>query len=242
MNIIKITDSNLNKSNIVYLYSVLGSYISDAKGRIDAAIDSGRAVLNLNVGNFQDETLRSEIEDKVADVIAVSYKYDFFKKRLKTYGLNNLETELLYSAVISADLEEDKRFVIRKIKNSKEYSIDGVYNFRLGALKNKWDEIAGYIPDYFAADQLREFITYLIKEKKGRRVYVENGKVYDGRFKRLMRTELLKSDSDEGKIIKEVILSGCGEVELSSKIDETDEFYLKEYFGDNIFLRSGYFS
>ena len=38
----------------------------------------------------------------------------------------------------------------------------------------------------------------------------------------------------EGKIIREVILSGSGEVELCDKPPKLDEFYLKEYYFDKI--------
>ena len=97
---------------------------------------------------------------------------------------------------------------------------------------NKWEEIAGYIPPYFSNFELKEFITYLIGEKKGKKVFVESGKVYDKRFNRLKRVNLLPSG--QLGVIKEILISGASEIELKGNLPENEEKYLKEYFGDKI--------
>ena len=52
-----------------------------------------------------------------------------------------------------------------------------------------------------------------------------------GRLKRCM---LL--DGDNIKIIREILLSNCGEVELSGDIPKDDEYYLKEFYNDKIYF------
>ena len=97
------------------------------------------------------------------------------------------------------------------------------------------------MPEYFQGTQLKDFITYLLEDKK-RKVFIEGEKVYDADFKRLSRGELMDKGLEEGRIVREVLLSGCGEVEVNSPLSATDEKYLKEYFGDKITLGKGYFS
>ena len=80
-----------------------------------------------------------------------------------------------------------------------------------------------------------------IKEKQGKKVYIENERVYDKNFNRLQRCLLTNLDIDEARVIREVILSGSGEVELNDKPSEIDEYYLKEYFGDKIRFGKGFF-
>ena len=75
-------------------------------------------------------------------------------------------------------------------------------------------------------------------ENKRKKVYVEEGRVYDAHYRRLKRASLL--DGDKAKVLQEVLLSCCGEVELLGDISFDDEFYLKEYFNHRIiFKRNG---
>ena len=62
--------------------------------------------------------------------------------------------------------------------------------------------------------------------------------MYDSHYRRLKRSSLL--EGDEIKIVREVLLSNCGEVELSGAIPKEDEYYLKEFYTDKIFFSSGY--
>ena len=115
--------------------------------------------------------------------------------------------------------------------------MDGVYNFRLKPLKKKWGEVASYIPTSFLNTQLKEFITYLLENRK-KRVYIDCGRVYDSHYRRLRRSMLLGGDGVE--IVREVLLSGCGEVELCGDIPKDDEFYLKEYYSDKIYFSGSF--
>lgn len=153
--------------------------------------------------NFDRELLRPIFEDlcdKIADVIAIGYKYDFFSDKIKGVGLSKNHRELLITALIAADLQEDKRYIRARIKKcsiqsrfEKDFclAIDGFYNFRLTALKNKWAEVAEYVPSYFSLRELSDFIAYLSCEKNGKRVIIDGQKVYDSRYNRLRRSSLL---------------------------------------------------
>ena len=89
------------------------------------------------------------------------------------------------------------------------------------------------MPNYFGETQLKDFIGFLLENKK-KRIFVEEGKVYDVHFKRLLRSQLL--DGNELKITKEILLSNCGEVELKGNIPIDDEKYLKEFYRDRVYF------
>lgn len=236
-----VSDTYHNKVNLEYLFCSTEDTVKRLGGKIRLNDRKQRMEVVIEVDGATLKFIRPAVEDKIADVIAVNYKYNYFKKHLRTSGLKPLESEFLLSALISADIDDDKRYVRGKIRGSENYVIDGAFNFTMKPLKEKWAEVVGYIPSVFISEQLKEFIVYLVKDKGGRRVFVDNGKVYDRHFNRLSRTKLTGRDCD-GEIIREIILSASGEVELGSRLPEIDEFYLKEFFGDKIFFRKSYFT
>ncbi len=227
---IKVTESGAGAKNLGYVSRGVSGLLGDLSGREKFSGDSERSALTLKVAKEYEDIFRGEIEDRIADVIAVRYKYAFFKRYVRTDGLNELETELLRAALIAADLDEDKRYIVRRLRSYGEYAIDGIYNFRLAPLKKKWRDIVGYIPPYFTDEQLNEFVSYLMGEKRNKRVLVENDGVYDSKYNKLDRTSLT-CDMSEGKIVREVILSASGSVAVRQRLDKTDEKYIRRFFG-----------
>ena len=242
MSQIKITEASNKSKNVIYIYDMLSAVIKQLGCVSDLRGGKNRYELIIDVPSSYKELLINEIEDKIADVITVNYKYTFFSKRLNSSGLSSVERELLLTALISADIDEDKKYVVKKLKNYTEYTLDGIFNFRLKPLKEKWLDIVSYIPPGFQSVQLKDFIVYLIRDKMGKRVYFDGGQVYDKRYNILKRIELLSGDSGDIPIVKEILLSGAGEVELGSPLPERDEYYLKEFYGDRVRFSANYFA
>lgn len=234
-----VSDKDVNEKNLYYIQSGVAEILSSTGSRFDVETFGSRTVFSVDCPDGYFDILRAEISDKVAEVIVIKYKYDFYKKRLALEGLNKTEKEILITSLIAADLEDDKRYAFERIKGDNEIAVDGVYNFRLKQLKKKWEEVVSYIPSGFLTEQMKEFISYLLENKK-KRIYIEGGRVYDAHFRRLKRTELL--DYNNTKILLEVLLSNCGVIELTGKIPETDEKYLREFYGDKIIFSGSNFS
>lgn len=232
------SDAAKRCGNVEYLYRTLNDSVTLAGGNAAIDGDGARCVFKADVPDENATFFIPSLEDKIADIIAVNYKYEYFKRYIRPSGLKEIEYELLLSALIAADIEEDKRYVLSRL--AAPYAIDGSFIFMMKPLKKKWSEVVGYVPTYFNEKELRDFIGYIVEEKKGRRVYVASGGVFDGRYNKLCRSKLL--GDGEGGVVKEVILSSSGEVELDCKISDLEEYYLKEFFGDKIFFRKGYFS
>lgn len=234
-----VSDCYENNNNILYVRENLSElFFKTEKSRLVA--DRQRVGLYLSAS---DDVLRpavEELSDKLCDVIAIGYKYDFFTRNLKADGLCPGEKELLIAALIAADFDDDKRYVRSRMAlcdfcGGLSFAIDGFYNFRLASLKNKWNEVISYVPSYFSRRELGDFIAYLLCEKKGRRVIVDGEKVYDKRFNRLKRSALAGGKSG-GEVVKEAILSGAGEVEVKNRPKAEEERLLKEYFGDKVYF------
>lgn len=239
MAIIRVSDKYQNEKNLYYIQSGVAEILSSTASVFEISKLGSRIVLDINCPDEYCEILKVEIADKISEVVAIRYKYDFYKKRLSLQGLSCLEKEILITSLIAADLDDDKRYAFEKIKGDSEIAIDGVYNFRLKPLKKKWEEVVSYIPSGFFTAQMKEFISYLLENKK-KIVYIESGCVYDSHFRRLKRTDLL--DSENVRILLEVLLSNCGVIELAGNIPEIDEKYLKEFYGDKIIFSNGNFN
>lgn len=239
MSIINLTESELRKENLYYLQSTLSELFANARCSVSEIETCKRVKLSVECPDHYLDIVRAEIIDRVAEIIVIKYKYDYFKKTLGIGGLTSSEKEILIASLIAADLEDDKRYALDRLKNQDEIAVDGVYNFRLKALKNKWEDIVSYMPPCFISSQLRDFVTYLL-ENKNKRVYVDCGKVYDSHYRRLKRCALL--DGDGLQIIREVLLSNCGEVEILGEVPKEDEKYMREFYGDKIYFSQGYYS
>jgi hypothetical protein len=236
---IEITENQIHGDNLYYVQNSLGEIFNHADCSLQRISCGDRESLLVNCPEYYLDIVKAEICDKVAEIVAIKYKYDYFKANIRLGGLSEGEKEILLVSLIAADLEDDKKYCLDRFKETSNISIDGVYNFRLQLLKKKWEEVVSYIPNCFFSEQVKDFITYLLEQRK-KRVYVENGKIYDAHYRRLKRTRLI--EYEKLNIVREIILSNCGEVEISGSIPEEDEKYLKEFYGTKIIFSNGYFS
>ncbi len=234
MESLKITDCESNIANIVYMYSGLSEVLSGASRSFSTYYEGDRSVLEVSADSEYVDLIRVEIEDKISDIIAVNYKYSCFSSVVHPYGLTKDENEILISALISADIDDDKQYIKQKIFSEKEYSVDGIFNFRLSSLKKKWKDVTSYVPKTFDSEKLKDFIAFILDEKRSRRVFVENGKVFDKYFRRVNRTFLTGKQYGDGRLLNEILLSGGGEAELLSAVTDREEDYLREYLGNKI--------
>ena len=233
---IEITDSAKEELSLEYISSSIGELVKDFGGDISSFNRVERVGLVISCPENYFDLFKSEIEDKIADVIAVKYKYSFLKSKMYVAGLSEYESEILYTTVISADLEDDKRYIVRKLKAFDKYVIDGIFNFRLQPLKSKWKEVASYIPFFFSSRQLCDFISYVLGEKRGKKVLIDGKSVYDLNFNRLKRSVLLSHTPD---VVKEALLSPCAYVEVVNSVSTEEEKQLKKFFGQRVSFSSG---
>lgn len=230
-----ITEKDYKEDNLLYIQNSMADYMGKVGIEFSIKRIGARVMLKVDFPEYYSEILGLEIADKIGEIIAINYKNEFFKKSISISGLSKNEEEILFTSLIAADLDDDKRYIVKKILDLDEIAIDGVYNFRLQKLKQKWKEIASVMPSTFVKSQLKDFISYLTENKR-KKIFIQDEKVYDGHFRRLKRSMLLGGENIN--LVREVLLSNCGEIELYGKIPTEDEAYLREYYADKIFFSS----
>lgn len=236
---IKVSESINKVDNLYYIQSSLGEVLKSSECKLSQLSLDDRVVLTVEFPDYYKDIIKTEIYDKIAEVVAIKYKYDFFKSEIKLSGLSKDQKEIMFTGLIAADFNEDKRYSYERIKDNEEIAIDGMFNFKLNPLKRKWKDVVEYMPNCFFPSQLKDFIIYL-KENRKKRVYVDNGKVFDSHYRRLSRCSLI--GYERLSVVREVILTNCGEVEINGPLPNDDEGYLKEYYGNRIIFSTGYFN
>lgn len=232
MKVLRICERTDNADKLDYIVNCEGLKITFEK-ECKMQFVGEFSFLELYVADETQFVANRLIVDRIADVICVSYKYELFKEKIKGNGLNDEDKEILLSAVIAADFEDDKRYVKSKIKLEEQCSIDGIYYFKMQKLQKKWEEIASYVPEYFTPEELKEFVGYLINEKSGRRVYIDGDEAFDGRYKRLNKTDILPC-AERNKLLKESLLAGAGEICFLNKPEPNVSACFEKFFGDKI--------
>lgn len=230
-----VSENKQNKQNLLFIQTNIIEALKIPDCTVREKNFDDRDVLLFTFPDCYKEIFKGEVIDRVAETIVVRYKYDFFTQNVKVSNLSQDEREILFASIISADLIEDKKYTMNRLKGFDEIAIDGVYNFYLSQLKKKWLDIISYIPPTFSKSELKDFVSFLLENKK-KRIYIDGGKVYDYNFRRLRRVSLLPSLHLH--VFLEVLLSNCGEIELMGGIPKDDEFYIKEFYGEKIFFSS----
>ena len=171
--------------------------------------------------------LQQFIVEHVADILTIGYKYEYFQTNLSLPILTPKDKFLFCSALVAADYADDKRYVARRIEGSSTLSLDGVYNFKLKELKERWGEILSFIPKDFGEYSLENFLDYVISDGEGK-AYIKENTVYDENYRKIAKSELLGKKS----LVAELLLSGAAGVYCFGKTDRETETFVKKYYKD----------
>ena len=171
--------------------------------------------------------VRKFAEEHIADILTIGYKYAFFEKRLPLPLLRQDQKRLLLTALVSADYKEDRAYALRKIRGYERYCLDGVFHFRLGELKARWEGIAEYIPTEMSNSNTESFLGFLAEDGEGK-IFIKDGKVYNGDYLPLTRSALTGKVS----VIGEVLLGGAEQVYCFGEVDGEVKSFLKKYYAE----------
>ena len=110
--------------------------------------------------------VQRKLNDAVSQALTLGYKNIFVRKLLKI-DKSNFYQNVLVNTICIFDNEYDKQIVSRVVDVDKTLCLDGYYNFRLGAIKKKWQEITKLVSDnfYVLSDNtlIVEFLQYLLE-------------------------------------------------------------------------------
>lgn len=235
---ITVSESNSKNLNVAYIYNSMSRYLSICGADADITFDDSRTNLVMTAENRFHSYLKKFTEERIAEAVAIGYKYALFRKYIHPAGLPEGDLEVLLCALVSADFDEDKKYVCQRLKDIKVYSIDGFYNFRLQELKEKWLGIIDCIPCCFTERDLRDFLNYLMEEKDDKLVHFKDGELYDDNCIRLKRAALIDGElNNYDSLVREIFLSGATQIECLSNPPCPLYEVLKKYYGGRISFR-----
>lgn len=210
---------------ISYLYNALLGQITASGGTGELVFGEERAALRISAAKNIAE-LRARVSERIAEVVCIGYKYTFLAAHLNV-SLSKREKKLLCAALIAADFEGDRAFVRRKLERTAEYSIDGFYDFRLGALREKWARIVDYVPESFSSHDLGKFCEFLVGESRNK-IYVKGNTVFAENFTPLRRSRL----TGEEDVETEIMLSDAGFVYCLGDVEEPLGDFLQKFYAE----------
>lgn len=224
---ITITQNGFNKDYMSYVYGRVKERFSFLPAEFFMRNDGEQSCIALKSEHAYCPYIRRFTEENLADVIAVGYKYAYFDKRLHLPLLSPDKRRILITALVGADLREDKAYALRRFRGSEQYSLDGVYHFRLRELIRRWQEIADYVPVDMGEPSLNGFLEYLSEDGRGK-VFVKNGKVYDEEYRLLNKSVLTGQET----VVGEIILSQAERVYCFGETEKGTTAFLKKYYGE----------
>ena len=225
---ITITQNGFEEAYMSYLYTRVRERFSFLPATCDMKTSGEYAEIAFRTEREYFPYVRKFVEENMADVIAVGYKYDFFEKRLVLPLLSSFQKYLLCTAFVAADYHDDKAYARKRFSGEGSYSLDGIFHFRLRELQRRWEGIAGYVPTDMSVSSLDGFLEFLTEDGEGK-LFVKGGKVYDEEYRPLTRSELTGKPSAIGEV-----LLGCAKrVYCFGETDRETEAFLRKYYGAN---------
>ena len=83
-----ITEKSKNVDNLYYLQTALVEILNSSEYSVKNDVIEDRAKLNITCPEYYSEVIKMEVCDKIAEVIVVKYKYEYFKKTIKLIELD----------------------------------------------------------------------------------------------------------------------------------------------------------
>lgn len=221
---ITVSDAGANSLYITYLYNALAGALARLGGSEELILGE-RSALRIRAEDEEGE-LRDALKEHLAEIVGIGYKYRYLYGKLNV-ALSAHDKNLLCAALIAADFEGDKGYILRKVGEGPEYNIDGLYAFRLGPLKEKWQHIAEYVPVGFSETDLKQFCDFLVGESKNK-IYLQGKTVFGENFKPLKRSCLFGQENTE----TEIMLSDAGFVYCLGDVGDDVSDFLQKFYAE----------
>lgn len=226
---ITVTQNGADRLYMSYLYGKVTDKFSFLPAECELETDGDRIRLVLSSERKYCPYIRNYTEENIAEIIAVGYKYRYFSDALFLPMLSGAEKDILLTALVAADLVDDKEYIKKQLKGADEYCIDGTFRFRLGDLKSRWKGIAEYIPSEFSSASLESFLDFLIGESDGK-AFLKDGKLYDEDYRKMNRSALI----GQATPTREILLSGADNIYCFGTPDPATKNFLKKYYKEKV--------
>ena len=130
---------------------------------LDERFRSCYAVACSDTYRFQ---VQRKLNEAVSQALTLGYK-NIFVRDLLGVGSDSFYKNVLVNVICVFDNDYDKQIVSKLVEVEQNICIDGYYNFRLGAVKQKWSDVIKLLADnfYVLSDNglIIEFLQYLLE-------------------------------------------------------------------------------
>lgn len=223
---ITITQNGFDGLFMSYLYERVRERFSFLPSSCDLSGEGDCMRIDFKTERAYCPYVRKFAEENMADIIAVGYKYAFFEKNIALPLLDKKQKRLLLTALVAADYREDKSYALRRVCGFENYSLDGVFHFRLQELKKRWAGIVEYVPADMSMASIDGFLDFLTEDGEGK-LFVKGGRVYDEEYRLLGKSSLTGKSTPIG----EILLGGAERVYCFGETDRETSAFLRKYYG-----------
>ena len=154
-----------------YVKEQLVPWMEEIDGITSEMDERSRSYFSLACSDTYRFQVQRKLNDAVSQALTLGYKNVFVRKLLKI-DKSNFYQNVLVNTLCIFDNEYDRQIVSRVVDVDKTLCLDGYYNFRLGTIKKKWQEIIRLVSDnfYVLSDNtlIVEFLQYLLESTLSR--------------------------------------------------------------------------
>lgn len=149
-----------------YVKKQMEPALSEVDGLVAETEDKFRNLFSLACADTYRFQIRRKLTDVVSQALSLGYKNVYVRQLLNVDG-RNFYQNVLVNTICLFDNDFDKQAISRLVDAEHTVCIDGYYNFRLEAVKRKWQEIVKLVSDnfYVLTDNrlITEFLQYLLE-------------------------------------------------------------------------------
>lgn len=175
------------------------------------------------------EDIERKMYDMLERVFLSFLKLRFFKERLNITTVDYAKCTLL-SSILHFDRNYECNVIDKMLSSTLDYNIDGLYNFRMKALKDSWSEVAELSARLLYGAESEQDIfdvaSFIAGSDGKKNVLVLNGSVLRNVTERYVVEILNMYDDDELNLLDAIIRSKPCEIQivntkLTSKMHST---------------------
>lgn len=135
--------TNINKNAwLKSLSSMVEPAVKNNGGVIVFSNSNGRSCLSVGVRSAS-KKFKNLLKEKVVDMYLTTVKEEYLYHRIKNYSSNKFLLKIYVKILQAFNTSEESAILFDNIELFSNTALDGVYEFKLKKLKDKWNELVG---------------------------------------------------------------------------------------------------
>lgn len=157
---------------IYALGKIIGERVKSLGGIAAIAEIGDSCNIAIACENSRRFSLERIVRDGITELVSTVCKMCYIDGGLKHLNLHRPSYRLLLHTLVAFDRECERKILSELVCVSRTMSLDGIYDFRIGELKKRWDEIcslitgnAAFLHDEMTLNELLRFLISAINPK-----------------------------------------------------------------------------